>query len=99
MKYKIATTTGTAEIEGEPFQIGDYRCAISQQNVVGDKWGTYDEWVATELSTGMKICDNLDKARCLKEAERLFRENDETKFIARAKTLLVQAKIKFPING
>lgn len=96
MKYKIATFDGVREVTGETFKVGDYTCVVHTDE--------YNLWRVSELSTGFKVCHSLrkDKAgkdEAIKECKRLFRENDETKFIKRAKKTLDKIGIKFPVNG
>lgn len=97
MKYKTATIGGIKEVDGETFLVGEYTCGISGETIT-DKWGLYEEFTVTELSTGMKVCSDLDQDAVIKEAHRLFRENEETKFIARAKASLALYGMKFPLN-
>lgn len=100
MKYFITTTATESrleEVEGEIFTVDQFTCGVHKQEVE-----TYTDLIVTELGTGMQVCrmkDCKDQSKAIKEARRLFFQNDPGRFMTRAKATLRDMGLGFPVNN
>lgn len=97
MKYKIATCLGVKEVEGELITLCGVACAI-RQILEGDKWGSYDDFSISELSTGMQVCCSMSREDAILQAQRLFGMHDLKAFVKRAKSTMKTHNMEFPLN-
>lgn len=89
MKFKIATKDGLKEVDGEPIDILGHKCFI---HVFGA------QHFITELSTGMKVCNDFSRDQTIEKAKELFKTHSEIEWKKSAMGSLKYVGIQFPVN-
>lgn len=98
MKFKIATTEGVREVEGEPIEILGHKCFYSFETDAS-KWGEFFAVFIHEFSTGMKVCHDFSLEEAKEKAIELFQSHNEIEWKKVAQGHLRYAGISFPVNN